>query len=332
MLDIDFLPVESVIGDGGKSGDAVCIRFTDARDEVPIVVIIDGGFGAIGDRVIQHVRKIYGTEKVDLVVSTHPDADHLNGLIPILEQLEVDELLLHLPWQHHQNVQEYSNIEKIRELYAVALERDTSVSEPFTGLTRFGGRFRILGPTEDYYEQLLQDDLGAEDVIKASASTFDQQTAADETREFAAELMEPLDDLDTTSARNNSSVIALFNVADEYHLLSGDAGITALDHAAEEFESAVALLSQSWIEFFQVPHHGSRRNLGPSILDRWFAGGSAGSTAFISSALADKKHPGVAVIDELRRRNFLIHMTEGKYLRHHHEGHPREGYTPSDPV
>jgi beta-lactamase superfamily II metal-dependent hydrolase len=324
MLEIDFLAVESADGAGSKSGDAIVMRFTTASwQATPFVVVIDGGYGAVGERVVSHIRDRYLTDRVDLVVSTHPDADHINGLVPVLENLHVEELLLHLPWNHHSDVSDFSNIEKIEELYALAQTNEVGVVEPFTGVTRFGDAFRILGPTTEYYEQLLEDDLpsGVVDrVLKASAEGFASLSARSEESE------EPLDDTDRTSARNNSSVVCSLFAGGEYHIFTGDAGITALDAAGGSFSSQLGVSRPSQIEFFQVPHHGSRRNLGPGVLDLWFPYGAAESTAFISSAKVDEKHPGLATLRELNDRGFRVHSTEGRNLLHSHDASPRADY------
>jgi len=327
MLEIDFLPVEAATGLGSKSGDAIAIRFSLPTRAEPIVVIVDGGYTAVGRNLIRHVREHYGTDHVDLVVCTHPDQDHLNGLIPVIEELEVDELMLHLPWNHRANSDEYSNIEKIQELYAVAIANDVIVTEPFAEVERFEGAFRILGPTAEYYEELLTEDLGEERARKALSTIYASATEDTTLREALSH--DPLDDNDTTSARNNTSVVALLDAADEFHLLTGDAGISALQHAADKFESLYGSLDDAYFEFFQVPHHGSRRNLGPAILDRLFPNGGVGTTAFISSGAVDEKHPGAAVIDELRARGFSTFATESKPLLHKHDAPERPTYYPA---
>lgn len=332
MLEIDFLPVEAVTGPGSKSGDAFCMRFASSEDPEPIVIVIDGGYGPVGDDLAHHIRTLYGTEKIDLVLSTHPDADHLNGLVRLVESMDVRELMLHLPWEHRDDVSEYSNIEKVRDLYASAFNKNIPVTEPFAGVVRFNGRFRVLGPTVSFYEQLLIEDLGEEQVRAAMETQNTVFASAHGSSALITKTVEPLDDTDTVSARNNSSVISLVRESDEYHLFTGDAGITALDQAADEFERHQGALSATHIEFFQVPHHGSRRNLGPSVLDRWFPNGGFASTAFISSALAAEKHPGVAVVNELRVRGFELHATEGAHLLHHHDGKPRSAYSTASPL
>lgn len=324
MLEVDFLPVEATDGPGSKSGDAITFRFSNAEQGDPFIVVIDGGYSAIGDQLAGHIQKYYGTTHIDLVVSTHPDADHLNGLIRLLEIMQVDELMLHLPWEHSVEVKEFSNLEKILQLYTTALARGVKVTEPFSddGLQRAGGAITILGPTKLYYEALLKEDLGSE-VTKNVGLSSESFAHADVRGEDS---VEPLDDDDITSARNNMSVVMMLDTSEEHHLFTGDAGITALGKAADTFEAMGGSFSARQIEFFQVPHHGSRRNLGPAILDRLFPNGAVGTTAFISSGLVDEKHPGEAVVAELRRRGFSIFATESKLLLHSHDSTQRPSY------
>ena len=94
--EIDFLPV----GEGEKSGDAIALRFGNLhgnRDE-QTVVVIDGGFKGTGEKLVEHIRHYYGTDDVDLVISTHSDADHVSGLTVVLEELRVGHLWMHQPW------------------------------------------------------------------------------------------------------------------------------------------------------------------------------------------------------------------------------------------
>jgi beta-lactamase superfamily II metal-dependent hydrolase len=327
MLEIDFLPVEATDGPGSKSGDAIAVRYSSDTQRTPFVAIIDGGYSSVGEQLVSHIRKHYATNHVDLVISTHPDADHINGLLRVLENMDVDELMLHLPWAHHDDVSEFSNVEKVRELYSLAVKRNVVITEPFSdgGIVRANGALSILGPSRAYYEELLTEDLG-EAVVKASAFSTQLSELVEARLEKSHE---PLSDTDTTSARNNSSVIVMLDSSDELHLFTGDAGITALGHAADFFEALGGDFARRKVEFFQVPHHGSRHNLGPAILDRLFPLGASGTTAFISSGNVDEKHPGLAVMDELRERGFTIHSTEGKLLLHGHDAPARESYYPA---
>src|SRR4051794_38640748 len=153
MYELDLLPVEGS-GIGGKSGDAITARFTSPTGR-RAVVVVDGGFTDEGERIVDHIQGYYGTSSVDLVISTHPDADHINGLATVLTELEVAELMVHQPWNHAADVSEFSNLEAIEKLVAVASERGTTVREPFTGEQACDGALTILGPTIDFYGECV---------------------------------------------------------------------------------------------------------------------------------------------------------------------------------
>jgi glyoxylase-like metal-dependent hydrolase (beta-lactamase superfamily II) len=76
MYEIDFFAV----GDGERSGDAIALRYTAPGRADPIVGVIDAGFLTNGEELVEHIPKYYGTDRVDFVLSTHPDADHINGM------------------------------------------------------------------------------------------------------------------------------------------------------------------------------------------------------------------------------------------------------------
>ena len=78
------LPLVATFLDVGQ-GDAIWVRTPDGED-----VLIDGGprtDGAVRDYLLSH-----GCTDVELMVLTHPHADHVSGLVPVLEGMPVDEV------------------------------------------------------------------------------------------------------------------------------------------------------------------------------------------------------------------------------------------------
>jgi competence protein ComEC len=65
-------------------GDAILLRAPDAT------VLIDGGESNSG--VVPYLQRL-GVQKVDVVVATHPHADHIGGLIDVLQQIPVDRVV-----------------------------------------------------------------------------------------------------------------------------------------------------------------------------------------------------------------------------------------------
>jgi len=54
-------------------------------------ILVDGGGRDTGRELVSYLKAI-GVERLALVIATHYDADHIGGLIDVLEQLPVDEV------------------------------------------------------------------------------------------------------------------------------------------------------------------------------------------------------------------------------------------------
>lgn len=123
-----------------------------------------------------------------------------------------------------------------------------------------------------------------------------------------------------TTSENEMSVVVLGKMDEENFLLTGDAGIRALDSAivyAEEKDEAI----KDTVKFLQIPHHGGRRNVSPSILDRLIGeivdeDKTIGKTAYVSVA-KDSDHPLQMVVNAFIRRGVKVYKTEGNIIHHH---------------
>ena len=77
-FEIDFHPV----GSGSKSGDAISLRYGKLNSSTNFfqkIIVIDGGIIESGQKLVQHIKNIYNSDTVDLVINTHPDNDHCSG-------------------------------------------------------------------------------------------------------------------------------------------------------------------------------------------------------------------------------------------------------------
>lgn len=342
MFEIDFLPVSSSSESGGKkSGDAIAIRFTSPDGTGEKIIVIDGGYEPNGHELVEHIRAYYGEDvHVDLMISTHPDRDHLGGLAVVLDRLEVRELLIHQPRLHAGAVANFRNLAGIDKVLEIAQRRGTKITSPFTGLTRFGQALRVLGPTQGYYEELVEEhlqDQAAENKGLAGAAVSLANRALDAGARVAEALpflpIEILtDEDDDTGPRNNSSVITLIQVDGHNLLLTGDAGIPALEAAADEYESIVGPFWLYPLAFFQGPHHGAQRNVGPTILDRILGTASSPhttTTSFVSAAKDDPDHPNPRATNAYMRRGCDVAATQGASIRFHSADAPvRWNYGP----
>lgn len=68
-------------------GDSTLIQAPNGK-----TMLVDGGPRSAGDDVVAYL-KAKGITKLDYVVSTHPDADHIGGLVDVLSSLTVTHLI-----------------------------------------------------------------------------------------------------------------------------------------------------------------------------------------------------------------------------------------------
>ena len=319
------------------------------------VVVIDGGFRDCGHDVVNHIRTYYKTNLVDVVVSTHPDQDHVNGLHVVLDELDVLQLWIHKPWEHNRGLAEkfhdgrvtdaslgkrlQESLETASDLVSKANRKNIPVFEPFAGLSLYNEwEFSIIGPTQHFYQSLIPefDGMPAAKETMASLLAEAKGTISRLLRRFTSIWgVDALDDRDSTSAKNNSSAISVLAIQGRHLLFTGDAGITALTHAADWLDTVVPQDSEMWV--VQIPHHGSRRNVGPLILNRLIGppvseGEKRSLTAIASTARkGEPKHPRKAVMNAFTHRGVNALATRGSTIRFNQDAPARDGWNAVKP-
>ena len=341
--EIDFLAV----GEESHSGDAIAMRcgnLNGSRQEQTIIVI-DGGFKDSGEKLVNWIRKYYNDpEYIDIVVSTHPDQDHISGLDVVLDEFQVNLLLMHQPWEHNvkratSNVDEdklRATMDSAKSLFDKAHQKDVKVQEPFVGLGGpiIGGVLEVVGPTKEYYQSLLPDFSRA----AQSMSGLQQLVAKVGERVHMVQEFwgkETLKDDGETSATNNSSVILQISVDNRRLLFTGDAGIPALEKAADYLEAGGN--PREDLRVIQIPHHGSHRNSGPSVLNRIIGPIVEEDEQLPIIAVAscakegEPKHPSKRVLNAFKRRGVGCYLTQGRNFWESHDAPNREGFKTVEP-
>ncbi len=114
------------------------------------------------------------------------------------------------------------------------------------------------------------------------------------------------------------------------YLFTGDAGVEALERAADYGELHHSITP---LRLMQSPHHGSRHNIGPDILDRLVGpkGGCSGTVAYISAAKDSEKHPSRKVTNAFNRRGVNVYVTNGVTLGHGVGAPRRPDWGPATP-
>lgn len=349
QYEIDVLAV----GEGEKNGDAIALRFGTPGSYK--VMVYDGGTKESGKALVNHIRTHYQTERVDYVVNSHPDQDHTSGLSVVLEELEVGELWMHQPWNYSKEILEYFHDGRITsdslaarlqdkmaaayELEMLAKNKGIKVCEPIAG-AMIGGYFRVLSPERNWYVHTLVPEFEKSPELKKSSASEAMDGLGAMLKGLVTKAFDWIEekwDVETlredvsTSAENESSVVLFASIAAKGILLTGDAGVRALNAAAAYAESQ-GINMPTQVTFAQIPHHGSRNNVSTTVLDRLFGkrrnqtDGSRG-TAIASVGKKCETHPRQVVVNAFLRRGFKVLKTKGTAKWHYNNTPNREGWS-----
>lgn len=298
-ITIDMIDVEK--------GDSYVVELHNDVGE-KFSFVIDGGTKKNSEAMINHVNK-YHNGQIDLAICTHPDTDHIGGLINLMEQCNVEHLFLNDPRdvlsedilfqkaRSNLNPDEVSlfksAFERIDELKKQAEYQNTKHHpSTFSNINpRFiwgGWNVYILGPSQNFFNDIWL----SEDVVRDwFNSDFINRLVANQPQ--TSTLDDPAID---TKPVNNSSIILLIEGYGKKYLFTGDAGKRAI-------REAMTMRDISNLTWFDVPHHGSRRNLDTQIINHL-----APRVAYISSPGTDK-HPRTTIVRALQKAGTHVYST-----------------------
>lgn len=345
MYEVDFLPV----GDG--NGDAICVRYGDDQRGYWLHVV-DGGFTDTADTIIAHIEKHYGKGyRISNVVLSHADNDHACGLIGVLKHFDVNGAIwMNRPWrwaQHILSAYPGYTVEKLVkemrdkhpylvEMENIAAQKGITINDVFQGTDI--GPFKVLAPHINRYVRTIPNFEKTPEAKRPFVSAA--KTLFGEAVEAAAKWVSEDWEIETlsndpdppTSDHNESSLVQLGQIDGRKILLTGDVGPVGLNEAAD-YAASLGLLSPP--NFVQVPHHGSRKNVTPAVLDRWLgpikAKGTKTGTAFVSVGKTKDDYPRGQVQNAFERRGYPVHATRKQTKHHYHGRDGRDGWVDSTP-
>ena len=322
-FEIDFL----AIGDASKGGDAIALRYGDLLS-TPLqqhVIVVDGGYSKNGDDLYKLVTERYKTKQIYVVILTHPDADHVQGLKTLFEyeDIKVTNLIMHRPW-HNESVKnaEYKDGRKTNnsigeelkdtfkcayELSILAENKGTNIIEPSVVNYNLegGATLKLLAPSSDWYlQKILESDKTPPCVVTESLKTFSVEEDEFEDYEIGSTVEWKYDDPHTT-AINETSIVALFEYGNNKVLFTGDVGREGLQLAVNEAQRQGISLTD--LKIFISPHHGSRKNMTPELMDVI----KSSFTMFSTPPKGDPHHPSRRLINKYLEKGHKLFSTNG---------------------
>jgi hypothetical protein len=243
---------------------------------------------------------------------------------------------MHKPWEHATDIKNAfkdgritasglkqkieKSLQDASDLEEIAKKKGVSIVEPFQGITGYSDALHVLGPSQEYYESLLPL-FRATPAPKESFTEVFKKAAEKIVNwiddNFNIDLLN--DDNDTTSPENNTSAIVLFSIDGQKFLFTGDAGKTGLLLASDYINNLGISLTN--LNFLDVPHHGSKRNLSSKVLKSIKA-----DTAFVSAPKNSLKHPAKKITNALKKKGMRVFVNKDSTLCHNNGG-PDRGWT-----
>lgn len=343
-FEVDFLPV------GDSYGDAIVIRYGEDNPGYYLHVI-DGGRTDTAQTIINHIEKHYSGYYINHMVVSHADNDHACGLVGVLKRFKVQHLWMNRPWLYAAETLQYFHGNftlqgliddmKARHPYLVELEelaaaQGTQIHEVFQGAKI--GRFIVLAPSRQRYIDLIPE-------FEKTPTSYKAESEAPKLGllrtlvEAAKKWLEESWDVETltdnpqppTSASNESCVVQYAALEEgKTVLLTADVGPDGLNEAADY----AAALGLSVPKFVQMPHHGSRHNVTPNVLDRWLGPrkpqGTEVGMAFCSIGANKSEYPRGQVKNAFIRRGYKVFANRTSTISHY-SGSGHQGFTPLTP-
>lgn len=321
--EIRFFPV----GKSSKGGDAILIRLYDAQNNL-YVIVIDGGYTDDGQAMLDYLSEL-GIDRIDLVVNTHPDEDHILGLLTIFndENIEIGELLMSRPWldanlkvsffkdgritQDSLNKRLIEKFNKAYELEQAAIKKigERNIISPQRGLT-YNDVLTILGPSSGLYQKhLLASDKTP--VVEGLSSRSFLLKKLNFVRYIKGTFIKWIYG-EQTSDINETSIVLSLDLGDHKFLFTGDVGQDGLNEALDYCETLHGCKATDFTHM-QIPHHGSRKNLNPTLLKR------IGAKSYYVSCPPDgfsEGHPSKRLMNKIHELfpDAQIYPTQGCWL------------------
>lgn len=339
-----------LVGNSKKGGDAILIRLYD-KDDNPTVIVVDGGYSDNGQEILDYLTNC-GLDKIDLVVNTHPDMDHISGLITIFkdEDIKIGKLLMNRPWRDANLKISYFEDGRITEkslnkrltdsfkqayqLEQLAIDKigENNIVHPVRGNAYFDV-LTILGPsTELYRKHLLASDKTPTISFSDSMRVFSKKVLRF-VRYVKGTFIGWIDGENTSDINETSMVMAL-SLPGYKFLFTGDVGKDGLKESLDYYETFEGCQAKDFTHL-QIPHHGSRKNLNPSLIRR------IGATTYYVSCPPDgfsEGHPSKRLINKIKQiyPGAYIYYTKNGWLSHFKDlqigGSPADSYPVFDEI
>lgn len=337
MIEIDVLPASSE----KKGGDAILLRigsfsYDNHYNNKQKVILIDSGYKSTAENIEKYLSDYYHTDTIDYVFITHPDSDHISGLLELLKRkkIKISNTFIHDPWNHKVELFTRSKDGRrtIKSIGSTLDENLLILSETLDLLGKknkdiFGvscdenlGLY-ILGPNQKDYLKYLSEFPGMDNERHISS----ESVYTDKEFDYQPLFKHFLDDPKTSAKNDSSMIILLYNSEKEpIALFTGDAGVNSICKALRNADAEN--LEYQNVALMQMPHHGSIKNINEDIINL-----IKPKKMFVSAPDDDSEHPSKLVVNYVINEGIPVkHISSSGGIVFYFDGaKPRPGWSPA---
>ncbi len=236
-------------------GDCIWVRCVS---EKTVNIVIDVGTSTFKREFKNLVEEINNKkEKIDLLVFTHIDDDHIKGCIQYLQ--EKGEKIIDKVWINGSGSKVYSDMQEhsvnnISNLVSLIMKNNISMETPILEGKEyifFGGKIKVIGPTKN---QMLKVAMEIE---------HSNQVTEHANGKYVGNIIDVQDKYQPdTSDTNKASIIMVLEFENKKILFTGDSTSENIIKAVDKY------YPESEFEVVKLPHHGSSRNISRELIRR----------------------------------------------------------------
>lgn len=320
--------------------DAIIIRHFQIENGVenPYVIVIDAGKEGDGKKVAKHLKDFFRNKHIDLAICTHPDSDHKDGFFDLLDDKDViiDEFWLTDPAKFlcADDIKYYKNEENAikavraiwnkstdssRNLIEEILKKNIDCYSVIAGDNHDKLPIKVVAPYRQFYSEIVKDMVargGVKTYDKSDTAPYDNNAKVDD-----EEAKSVIDKCTDDSPTNASSIVIMYEPGDGKKLLF------AGDSTQESLQLAIDIYHIGNVDFFKVPHHGSKHNLTTPIIEQLKP-----KKSYITAS-GTSKHPSSAIVYWLSKHGDVFSTQSCEYNLHCSFGlHERPNTKSVDPI
>jgi len=263
-------------------------------------ILIDGGSEATSDTLIRHLSEIT-KGKINIVIATHIDNDHIGGLKNVVKNMEVERFILNVPGN-------LKNWMTARDEFKRLGERVISLKKLVENLSTAEELLNLISqnniPLESAYAG-KDWSHGEEFIVRTLNPTEQRLTVAWADEVLTKTIREPIIEegkAPKTSPRNDAGIVLeLVYKNSPYALFTADVGADVLKE----------VIGKKTYTILKVPHHGSNTGLDEDLINR-----IKPVHAYLSVGENNFGHPATEVLDIIRNVGAKVFCTNRtKYCR-----------------